>query len=450
MPALFRALRHRNYRLFMSGQLISLIGTWMQSVAESWLVYRLTGSAVLLGVVGFANRIPVLLFSTVGGTLADRYNRHHIVIATQVASMCLAGLLAFLTLTGKVQVWQLMAIAASLGVVNALDIPARQSFVVQLVAREDLPNAIALNSSMFNGARIVGPAVAGVLVAGVGEGWCFLANALSYVAVILGLLLIRVSSVTRPAQRGSPLALVAEGFRFVSQSPPIRALLLLLGLVSLMGTPYAVLMPIIADQGFHAGARGLGILMGAAGVGAFIGALRLARRTTLQGYGRSIAIAALVLGVSLVAFSTARQLWLAVALLVPVGYAMMTQMAASNTLIQSMVPDALRGRVMAMYSMMFMGMAPVGALLAGMLADRLGASTTVALGGLFCISGGLLFLGRLPALRGEARRLILAQQAVGLPESPSGTEPGPSLMSPGLAATDPVGKPATPTRTSPH
>jgi MFS family permease len=429
-PALFRALRHRNYRLFISGQLISLIGTWMQSVAESWLVYRLTGSAVLLGVVGFANRIPVLLFSTVGGAVADRYNRHHIVIATQVASMCLAGLLAYLTLSGTVQVWHLMAIAAALGLVNAIDIPTRQSFVVQLVAREDLPNAIALNSTIFNGARVVGPAIAGVLVATVGEGWCFFANAVSYVAVILGLLYIRVSPAKRTDRPASALAHMAEGFRFVSGSPPIRALLLLLGLVSLMGTPYSVLMPIIADQRLHAGARGMGILMGAAGVGALIGALSLARRTTLQGYGRSIAVAAMGLGVSLVAFSTARQLWLAVVLLVPVGYAMMTQMAATNTLIQSMVPDALRGRVMAIYSMMFMGMAPVGALLAGGLAERFGAATTVALGGFFCIAGGLILLGRLPGLRGEVRRLILAQQPVALPQSPSGTEPDPSLVTP--------------------
>jgi MFS family permease len=420
MPLLLRALRHRNYRLFMSGQLISLIGTWMQTVAESWLVYRLTGSAVLLGVVGFANRIPVLLFSTVGGTLADRYNRHHIVIATQVASMCLAGLLAFLTLSGRVEVWHLLAIAASLGVVNAFDIPARQSFVVQLVSREDLQNAIALNSSMFNGARIVGPAIAGVLVATVGEGWCFLGNALSYVAVILGLLAIRVSRTNPVKPSGSALAHVAEGFRFVLRSRPIRALLLLLGLVSLMGSPYAVLMPIIADQTFHAGARGLGILMGASGVGAFIGALSLARRTTLQGYGRSIAFAATGLGVSLVAFSAARNLWLAVALLALVGYAMMTQMAASNTLIQSMVPDALRGRVMAVYSMMFMGMAPVGALMAGGLADWLGATLTVALGGGFCLMAGLIFLYKLPGLRGDARRLILAQQTAAAP--PAGAE----------------------------
>jgi MFS family permease len=413
---LLRALRHPNYRLFMSGHAISLIGTWMQMVAEGWLVYRLTGSAVLLGVVGFANRIPVLLFSTVGGAVADRYHRHRIVIATQVASMFLAGLLALITLTGVVQVWHLIAIATALGLVNAFDLPTRQAFVVQLVPREDLPNAIALNSTMFNGARIVGPAVAGWLVATVGEGWCFLANALSYLAVITGLLLIRGTRSQPVKSSTSALAHVAEGFRFAYRSRPIRTLLLLLGLVSLMGTPYSVLMPILADRSFNSGPRGLGILMGAAGVGALIGALSLARRSTLQGYGRMIAMAATGLGVSLLAFSAARTLWLGVALLVPVGYAMMTQMTASNTLIQSMVPDALRGRVMAMYSMMFMGMAPVGALLAGLLAGRLGAATTVALGGAFCLAGGLFLFRMLPALRGEARELILAQQAPSDPQ----------------------------------
>jgi MFS family permease len=421
-PTLLRALRHRNYRLFISGQLISLIGTWMQSVAESWLVYRLTGSAVLLGVVGFSNRIPVFLFSTVGGAVADRYNRHHIVIATQIISMCLAGMLAFLTLTHRVQVWHLMAIAALLGLVNAFDIPARQSFVVQLVDRADLQNAIALNSSMFNGARIVGPAIAGVLVAAVGEGWCFLANAISYVAVILGLLLMRVPPPPRAERPASTLAHITEGFRFVLRSRPILALLLLLGLISLMGTPYSVLMPIIADQTFHAGPRGLGILMGATGVGALVGALSLATRTTLQGYGRTIALAATGFGLSLIAFSAARNLWLAVAFLLPAGFAMMTQMAASNTLIQSMVPDALRGRVMAVYSMMFMGMAPIGALLAGTLAGWLGATTTVAAGGAFCVVGGLFFLGRLPGLRGEARRLILAQRETLDPRSSSSAQ----------------------------
>ncbi|HEV7366302.1 MAG TPA: MFS transporter [Gemmatimonadales bacterium] len=416
---LLRALRHRNYRIFMGGQLISLIGTWMQTVAESWLVYRLTGSAVLLGLAGFANRIPIFLLSPIGGAVADRYNRHRIVIATQAASMVLAAALAFLTLTHLVRIWHLMAIAALLGVVNAFDIPARQAFVVELVAREDLQNAIALNSSMFNGARVVGPAIAGVLVAAVGEGWCFLANAVSYIAVIVGLLIMRVPRAPAAVRPASAVAHVMEGFRFVSRSRPIVALLLLLGLISLMGMPYSVLMPIIADQTFHSGARGLGILMGASGVGALLGALSLASRVGLRGYGRTIAFAAIGFGLSLMAFSMVRSLWLGVALLLPVGFAMMTQMAASNTLIQSMIPNELRGRVMAVYSMMFMGMAPIGALLAGSLAGWLGATTTVAAGGAFCLLGGLLFLQRFPRLRGEARQLILAQQVVPAPEPPA-------------------------------
>jgi MFS family permease len=415
---LLRALRHRNYRIFMGGQLISLIGTWMQTVAESWLVYRLTGSAVLLGLAGFANRIPIFLLSPIGGAVADRYNRHRIVIATQVASMILAAALAFLTLTHMIRIWHLMTIAALLGVVNAFDIPGRQSFVVQLVAREDLQNAIALNSSMFNGARVVGPAIAGILVAAVGEGWCFFANAVSYIAVIIGLLIMRVPRAPAPAPPASAVTHVMEGFRFVSRSRPILALLLLLGLISLMGTPYSVLMPIIADQTFHSGARGLGILMGASGVGALVGALSLATRVSLRGYGRTIAFAAIGFGLSLIAFAMARSLWLGVAFLLPVGFAMMTQMAASNTLIQSMIPNELRGRVMAVYSMMFMGMAPIGALLAGSLAGWLGAATTVAAGGAFCLVGGLLFLQWLPRIRGEARQLILAQQVVPAPEPP--------------------------------
>jgi MFS family permease len=415
---LLRALRHRNYRIFMGGQLISLIGTWMQTVAESWLVYRLTGSALLLGLAGFANRIPIFLLSPIGGAVADRYSRHRIVIATQVASMVLAAALAFLTLTHLVRVWHLMAIAALLGVVNAFDIPGRQSFVVELVAREDLQNAIALNSSMFNGARVVGPAIAGVLVASVGEGWCFFANAVSYIAVIIGLLLMRVPRTPAAVRPASAVAHVMEGFRFVSRSRPILALLLLLGLISLMGTPYSVLMPIIADQTFHSGARGLGILMGASGVGALLGALTLASRVGLQGYGSIIAFAAIGFGLSLIAFSTVRSLWLGVAFLLPVGFAMMTQMAASNTLIQSMIPNELRGRVMAVYSMMFMGMAPIGALLAGSLAGWLGTTTTVAAGGALCLLGGLIFLQRLPHLRGEARQLLLAQQVVPAPEPP--------------------------------
>jgi MFS family permease len=407
-----RALRHRNFQLFFSGQLISLVGTWMQSVAQSWLVYRLTGSALLLGSVGFASQVPVFLFAPLGGITADRVNRRHIVIATQVAAMLLAFVLAALTLSHKVQVWHVFVLASLLGVVNAFDIPGRQSFLVDMVGKEDLMNAIALNSSMFNGARVIGPAIAGILVAKIGEGWCFFANAVSYIAVIIGLLMMRVQSPVRVAM-ASPFEHMMEGFRFVNRTAPIRALLLLLGLVSLVGMPYVVLMPIFADQILHGGARGLGILMGATGVGALLGALTLAFREGVKGLGRWVAMCSAGFGVSLVLFSLSHKFWVSVILLLPVGYTIMLQMASSNTLIQVMVPDALRGRVMAVYSMMFMGMAPIGALFGGALAERLGAPLTIAIGGLASVAGACWFGLHLPKIRVEARRLIVAQAVAG-------------------------------------
>jgi MFS family permease len=409
VPAALRALRHRNFQLFFSGQLISLIGTWMQTVAQSWLVYRLTGSAALLGTVGFAGQIPIFALAPVGGLVADRHNRQRVVIATQTASMLLAFVLAALTLTERVRVWEIVVLAALLGVVNAFDIPARQAFLVDMVGKEDLMNVIALNSSMFNGARVIGPAVAGLLVASLGEGWCFLANGVSYLAVIAGLLLMRFRALPLAERSASPLEHIVEGFRFVLETAPIRALLLLIGLVSLVAMPYTVLMPIFAGQILGAGARGLGLLMGASGVGALLGAFSLVMRSGLRGLGRWIALSSAGFGLSLVLFSASRTYWLSLALLVPAGFAMMIQMASSNTLIQAMVPDRLRGRVMAAYSMMFMGMAPLGALFAGMVAHRLGAPLTVSLGGMACLAGSGIFGRRLPAFRAEARQLILAQ-----------------------------------------
>ena len=412
-PAAFRALAHRNFQLFFSGQLISLIGTWMQSVAQSWLVYRLTGSSVLLGLVGFSSQIPVFLLAPIGGIVADRKNRHHILIITQSLAMLLAFALAAFTLTGVIEVWHIFVFAAMLGLINAFDIPARQAFIVDMVGKENLINAIALNSSMFNGARIIGPAVAGVLVAAIGEAWCFFANGASYIAVIAGLLMMKVAPRLRANRAASPLADIVEGFKFAGQTGPVRALLLLLGLVSLAGMPYAVLMPIIADRILRGGASGLGILMGASGVGALVGALSLAGRKGVAGLGRWVAFSSAGFGVSLILFSLSRTFWLSAVLLVPVGLFMMVQMASSNTLIQTMVPDHLRGRVMAVYSMMFMGMAPLGSLLAGVLAGRLGAPATVAAGGAVCVVGASIFALRLPALRTRARELIIAQQMVG-------------------------------------
>ena len=405
-------MRHRNFQLFFTGQLISLVGTWMDTVAESWLIYRLTGSSLLLGTVAFCSQIPVFLMAPIGGFAADKFNRRELVVATQAASMILAGILATLTLTHKVQVWHVMVLAALLGVVNAFDIPGRQAFIVEMVGKEDLMNAIALNSSMFNGARVIGPAVAGILVARIGEGWCFAANSLSYIAVITGLLMMRVQR-REIAKTGSVLHNIREGFSFVKRTQPIRALLLLLALTSVVGMPYAVLMPIFADRVLHGGARGLGLLMGATGVGALIGALSLAAKKGLKGLGSWVAFANAGFGVSLILFSASRNFWLSAVLLVPAGYCMMTQMASSNTLIQAMVPDRLRGRVMAVYSMGFMGMAPIGALLAGVIADRIGAPWTVAIGGIVCIGGAAAFGYKLPAIRVTARQLIIAQNLAG-------------------------------------
>jgi MFS family permease len=405
----FRALKYYNFRLFFAGQFISLTGTWMQTVAQSWLVYRLTGSVVLLGLISFAGQIPVFLLAPFGGVIADKYNRQRILVITQTVSMLTAFVLAILTLTQTIEVWHLFVLAVCFGLANAFDIPTRQAFVADMVGREDLLNAIALNSTMFNGARIVGPAIAGILVAVVGEGWCFFVNSTSYIAVIAGILLMKITPVVREV-KGSTLSNIAEGFRFVAQNPPVRSLLLLLGLVSLMGMPYAVLMPIFADKILGGGSQTLGLLMGASGTGALTAALLLASRKNVFGLGKWVLFASAGLGASLILFSFSNNFYLSLLFMLPIGFSMMTQMSSSNTLIQAMVPDELRGRVMSVYSMMFMGMAPLGALMAGSLAGILGAPNTVALGGLVCILGSILFLSRFSKLQFAGRRMILAMQ----------------------------------------
>jgi MFS family permease len=412
---MLRSLRHRNFRLFFAGQLISLVGTWMDIIAESWLVYRLTGSSLLLGTMAFASQIPVFLLAPIGGTVADRYNRHRLIIATQSCAMVLAGILAWLTLSHRIErhIDYLFILASLLGVVNAFDIPARQAFLMDMVGRDDLMNAIALNSSMFNGARIVGPAVAGILVAKIGEGWCFAANSISFIAVIAGLVAMHVPKPKLLQSHKSAIENIVEGFRFARRSVPIRSLLMLIGLVSLVGMPYSVLMPIFAAQILHGNARTLGILMGATGVGALIGALTLAAKRGMKGLSKWVAITSTTFGLGLIAFSFSRSIILSVILLVPVGLSMMVQMASTNTLLQAMVPDQLRGRVIALYSMMFMGMAPFGGFFAGAIAQKIGAPWTLAMGGMACVAGSALFFSRLPAIRAEARELILAQGMAG-------------------------------------
>jgi MFS family permease len=410
-----RALRHRNYRLFFGGQFVSQVGTWMQSVAQSWLVYRLTGSTALLGLVAFFGQFPVFLLAPVGGMVADRARRHRVIIATQVTMMLLAFLLAALTLTGTVRVWHVVVLAAALGITNAFDLPTRQAFVVEMVGRDDLLNAIALNSSLINGARIIGPALAGVTIAAVGEGWCFFANGVSFLAVLGGLLAMRdLQPALGPPSKASPFAHIVEGFAYVGKTPPVRVLLLMLGLVSVMGMPYATLMPAIADRVLGRGVHGVGLLMGATGMGALLGALTLAAKEGVRGLERWVRRAAVLFGASLVAFSFSRSFWLSFALLVPTGYGFMVQLAASNTLIQSMSPDAMRGRVMAVYSMMLMGMTPFGALLAGALASRIGPAPTLRLGGACTLAGALAFALRTP-------RLFVATRAVDIPTAVGGS-----------------------------
>ena len=410
LSSLLRSFRHRNFRLFFCGQLVSLVGTWMQQVAQSWLVYRLTHSSVLLGMTSFIGQIPGFLIAPLGGVVADRYNRHRIVVITQTSAMLLAYILAALTFANAVHIWEVMLLAGLLGIVNAFDIPARQSFVVEMVGREDLSNAIALNSSMVTGSRIVGPAIAGALVAIVGEAWCFLLNGLSYIAVIVGLLLMRLPPHERRHTKDTALANILEGFRFASGNAPIRLLLVLLAVCSLAGMPYVVLMPIFADKVLNSGARGLGILMGMAGGGALLGALALAMKRGLKGLSRWIAAAAAVFGLALIAFSQSKIFWLSTLLLIPVGFAMQIQMSATNTLLQSMVPDHLRGRLMSVFAMIFLGMAPFGALIAGLIAKPLGAPLTVTIGGVCCALSAIVFLRRLPEIREGTRSMIADRQ----------------------------------------
>ena len=377
--------------MFFGGQFFSLIGTWMDTVAQSWLVYRLTGSSAALGGIGFTSQIPVFLLSPLGGIIADRYNRHSVIVITQIASMAVAATLAAVTFSGHVRIWQMYLLAGILGIVNAFDIPARQAFLSQLVPTEDLMNAIALNSSMFNASRIVGPAIAGMLVAHVGEAWCFSINAVSYIAVLAGLFRMNLLPRELAAQQNSPLMDVIEGFRFVWASRPIRALLALIAIISLAGLPFAVLMPVFADRVLHGGPKTLGWLMGASGVGALAGALLLASRQSLTGLGKWVPLSAAAFAAALVVFAFSRTVWLSMLTLVVIGFSMMIEMGASNTLIQSIAPDRLRGRVMSVYSMMFMGMAPLGALLAGAAAEHVGAPWTVAAGALICLIASVVF-----------------------------------------------------------
>ena len=402
LSLMLRAFKYRNYRLFFGGQCISLIGTWMQSVALSWLVYRLTGSPLLLGITGFAAQAPSLLMAPLSGPAADLFDRRKILILTQILSMLQSLALALLVLYGSPQVWQIIALAAALGVINAFDMPARQSFIVELVEkREDLANAIALNSSMFNSARLIGPSIAGICIAAFGEGVCFLANALSYTAVIFALLAMRLSP-ARATGSGKKRGGFKEGLRYAFGFPPIKYLMLMLAAGSLLGMPYAVLMPAYVREILHGGPRTLGFIMACSGAGALLGALRLAGRRHPAGLERGIPLFTGIFGLGLLAFSFSTNVALSAFFISFASFGMISFMASANTVIQTLVEDDKRGRVMALYSVSFMGMAPFGSLLAGWTASRIGVAHTMTLNGFFLLAATMLFVSKLKEITAHA------------------------------------------------
>jgi MFS family permease len=408
LPRMFRTIENRNYRLYFFGQMVSLLGSWLQSVAQAWLVYRLTGSSFQLGLVVFIGQVPLLFLSPIGGLIADRYPRRWVVVATQAISMLLAFVLAVLTLWGHVQLWEILAVAGLQGIINAVDVPTRQALVSEIVDTDNLLNAVALNSSIFSNASSVAPLIAGFLVATLGEGWCFAINGATYLAVIAGLLMMRLEEHKRDRGPQSALSRVREGFHFVHDTAPIRRILVALALVSLLGAPFTVLMPIFASKVLHAGPRGLGLLMSANGVGSLIGSLLLASRRGLTGLGPWIVFGSAGLGAALILFSLSRSFALSLLILGAVGFCMFYQITVSNALIQAMSPNALRGRVIAILSMLILGVVPFGALLAGFLAEHFGAPLTVAVGGLACVAGAVLCSVNLPTLTVQARQLIAA------------------------------------------
>jgi len=395
-----RALRHRNFRLYFWGQSVSLAGTWMTRLATSWLVYRLTGSSLLLGVVGFAGQIPTFLLSPFAGVWVDRWERRRVLLITQLLAALQSLGLAALTLSGHITVPEIIGLSILQGLINAFDVPGRQTFLVQMVGgRADLGNAIAINSAMVNGARLVGPALAGITIAAVGEGYCFLIDGISYFAVIASLLAMRLDAPPVRKAVTSMLVQLKEGWVYVSTFAPIRTVMILFAIISFMGVPYAVLMPVFADKILKGGPHTLGLLMGASGVGAGIAALAMAARKSVRGLDTAVAIAAALMGAGLISFSFSRNLWLSLVLMALAGFGMMQSYTASSTIIQTIVDEDKRGRVMSYWTMAYMGASPFGSLLAGALAPILGAPGTIIVCGLGCVVGALWFWLQLSKLR---------------------------------------------------
>ncbi len=404
----FRALRYRNYRLFFAGQSISLIGTWMQYVAMSWLVYRLTNSALLLGVVGFINQVPMFLITPFAGVIADRYNRKKILIITQVLAMLQALVLSGLVLTNSIQVWQIMLLSSFLGIVNSFDIPVRQAFTIEMIEKkEDLGNAIALNSSMVNVARLIGPSIGGIIIAISGEGLCFTLNAFSYIPVLISLILLKAERTHINKRQNNMLLDLKEGFIYAVKSSSIKTILMLLSAISFFGVSYQVLMPIFARDIFHGGPKTLGFLMAMSGVGALVAAIYLAGRKSVLGLGKIIALNSFIFALSVVIFSESRVLWFSMIVICFAGFSMMVEMAASNTILQTIVDEDKRGRIMSFYTMAFLGTAPFGSLLAGSLASRIGSPKTLFLSGVLCLAAAAIFFRNLPSLRKEMRSVYI-------------------------------------------
>jgi MFS family permease len=417
---ILRALRNKNYRLFFIGQGLSLIGTWMQNIAMSWLVYRLTNSPFYLGVVGFSSQIPILLAAPLGGVLADRWNKKNILIFTQALSLLQAAILAILVITGAIQIWHVILMSILLGTVNGFDMPTRQAFVYELVDnRDDLPNAIALNSLIFNGARLIGPTIAGLIIAAAGEGICFLINAVSFIPVLVAFAFMKMGHLKIPRINGHVFAGLHDGFKYATNFVPIRVILTLLTFIGLVAMPYSVLMPVFARDILLGNSRTLGFLMGATGVGAITGALFLAAQKTVSRLSSFVVMALSIFAVAIFAFSMSGMLWFSMIMLTLAGFGLMVMIAAVNTVLQTIVDDDKRGRVMSLYSMSFIGMAPFGSLLAGTAAHIIGAPRTVLISGCLCILAAVLFSRKLPEIKKlihpiYVRKGILPEVADGL------------------------------------
>ena len=386
----FGALRHRNFRLFVGGQMVSLIGTWMQNVAQSWLVYRLTHSELLLGTAWFCSQIAVFALGPLGGVAADRFSRHKLVVLTQALSMVQAFALAALTLTGRVQVWHILTLAVLLGAINAFDMPGRQSLLIQMTSKDDLLSAISINSAVFNTGRSLGPGIAGLLVAWLGEGWCFFLNGVSFLAVIGSLLAMRLQPF-QPKVEDSPWSHLKDGFRYARQHTEVRRVLAVMAAATFANMPVLVLAPVFSDQIFHRGSQGLGFLMAAMGVGAVIGTVSLARSAQVSKLQPMIAFSGIGMGVATIAFAVSPWYALSLVIMPLIGYSVYRQMASANTTIQTMIIDEYRGRIMSMYGMTIVGLGPFGSLASGALADRFGVRATTLVGGLLAILSAAAF-----------------------------------------------------------